>query len=193
MASGPRRIMTNMLPMSAFKVGNPVEGVILMKAHDLTRGLGYLAEYRVHARLLVAIPALVVGELFMESRFRAVLTHIRQVGLLDATDLAYMDEVIATLVRARDAYLPEVAVLVLLIVHTATSYRGLVVDPNLWFGQGSGAHLHLTIADWYVILVSALGRSGKQESINENLPPCPRLGSKMAGALRSRPESPAGS
>jgi hypothetical protein len=115
----------------------------------------FLVEYRVHARVLVAIPVLVVGELFMESRFRAVLTHIRQVGLLDAADLAYMDKVIATLIRARDAFLPELAVLVLLIVHTATSYRALVVDPSLWFGQGSGADLHLTIAGWYVILVSA--------------------------------------
>ena len=48
MASGPRRIMTNMLPMSAFKVGNPVEGVVLMKADDLTRGLGYFCSHGFH-------------------------------------------------------------------------------------------------------------------------------------------------
>jgi hypothetical protein len=57
--------------------------------------------------------------------------------------------------RARDAFLAEFAVLVLLIVHTATSYRGLVVDPSLWLGQGAGADLHLTVAGWYVVLVSA--------------------------------------
>ncbi len=33
--------MTNVLSMSAFKVGNPVEGFVLMKAHDFTRGAGY--------------------------------------------------------------------------------------------------------------------------------------------------------
>lgn len=119
------------------------------------RGLySFLVEYRVHARLLIAIPALLVGELFMESRFRAVLAHIRQAALLDATDLASMDKVIATITRARNAFLPELVVLVLLIVHTATSYRGLV-DTTPWLGLGTGADFHLTIAGWYAVLVGA--------------------------------------
>ncbi len=44
------------------------------------------------------------------------MRHIRQVDLLDATDLAYIDGVIATLVRVRDAFLSELMVLVVLIV-----------------------------------------------------------------------------
>jgi hypothetical protein len=48
MAGGPRRIMANMLLMSAFKVGDPVEGFVLMKAHDLTRDLGYFCSCRFH-------------------------------------------------------------------------------------------------------------------------------------------------
>ncbi len=116
--------------------------------------LSLLREYRIHARLLIAVPALLIGESFMESRFRLVMQHIRQVGLLDAPDLAYMDEVIATLTRLRDAYLPELVVFVLLIIHTAVSYRGLV-DAAPWLGYGSGADLRLTVAGWYAVLVSA--------------------------------------
>jgi hypothetical protein len=116
--------------------------------------LSLLREYRIHARLLIAVPALLIGESFMESRFRLVMQHIRQVGLLAAPDLAYMDEVIATLTRLRDAYLPELVVFVLLIIHTAVSYRGLV-DAAPWLGYGSGADLRLTVAGWYAVLVSA--------------------------------------
>ena len=116
--------------------------------------LSLLREYRIHARLLIAVPALLIGESFMESRFRLVMQHIRQVGLLDAPDLAYMDQVIATLTRLRDAYLPELVVFVLLIIHTAVSYRGLV-DASPWLGYGSGADLRLTVAGWYAVLVSA--------------------------------------
>ncbi len=116
--------------------------------------LSLLREYRIHARLLIAVPVLLIGESFMESRFRLVMQHIREVGLLDAPDLAYMDEVIATLTRLRDAYLPELVVFVLLIVHTAVSYRGLV-DASPWLGYGSGADLRLTVAGWYAVLVSA--------------------------------------
>jgi hypothetical protein len=116
--------------------------------------LSLLKDYRVHARILIAVPALVIGESFMESRFRMVMRHIRQVGLLNASDLAYTEGVIATLIRVRDAFLPELLIFVLLIVHTAASFRGLI-DAAPWLGYGSGVDVHLTVAGWYVVLVSA--------------------------------------
>jgi hypothetical protein len=112
-----------------------------------------LRDYRVHARLLVAVPVLLVGELLMESRFRAVIGHIRQAGLLDALELAHVDDVIATMIRLRDSLLPEFAILLLLIVHTATSYKGLV-DATPWLSRASGGELHLTAAGWYAVVVS---------------------------------------
>ena len=113
-----------------------------------------IRDYRVHARLLIAVPALIVGETFMESRFRLVMQHIRQGGILESIDLTYMDRVIANLIRARDAFLPELVVFVLLVIHTATSYRGLV-DATPWLGHGSGSDLQLTAAGWYAVLASA--------------------------------------
>jgi hypothetical protein len=130
--------------------------LLLITVFSNPRGLSsFITEYRIHSRMLIAVPALLLGEIFMESRFRAVLAHLRQSGLLEAPDMAYMDGVIARLVRLRDAFLPELAVLVLLIVHTATSYRGLIVDPTPWLGQGAGPDLRLTAAGWYAVLVSA--------------------------------------
>jgi hypothetical protein len=122
----------------------------------LNRGglISLLRDYRIHSRLLVAVPVLLVGELLMELRFRAVIGHLRQAGLLDALELVRVDEVIATLIRARDSLLPEFVILLLLIVHTATSYKGLV-DTTPWLSRASGAELHLTAAGWYAVLVSS--------------------------------------
>ena len=128
--------------------------VILTAALNPEGFSSLIRDYRVYARLLIAVPALLLGESFMESRFRPVMQHIRQVGILDTSDLAYMDGVIATLLRVRDAFLPEFLVFVLLVVHTATSYKGLV-DATPWLGHGSGADLQLTVAGWYAVLVSA--------------------------------------
>ena len=116
--------------------------------------LSLMKEYRVHARLLIAVPVLLFGEYFMESRFRLVINYIRQVDLLDTSDLAYIDGVLATLIRVRDAFLPEFVVLVVLITHTALSYKGLV-DATPWLGHGASDGLHLTVAGWYAVLVSA--------------------------------------
>ncbi len=128
--------------------------VILTAALNPEGFSSLIRDYRVYARLLIAVPALLLGESFMESRFRPVMQHIRQVGILDTSDLAYMDGVIATLLRVRDAFPPEFLVFVLLVVHTATSYKGLV-DATPWLGHGSGADLQLTVAGWYAVLVSA--------------------------------------
>jgi hypothetical protein len=113
-----------------------------------------MRDFRVHTRMLVGVPVLLLGELLMESNFRTVFKHIRQAGLLEAADLKRMDGVIATLIRARDSFLPELAILVLLIVHSATSFKG-VVDATPWLSHDSGADLHLTAAGWYAAVVSA--------------------------------------
>jgi hypothetical protein len=114
----------------------------------------FLTDYRVHARLLIAVPALLFGEIYMESRLRGVLIHIRKSVLLDAPDMAHMDGVVADVVRARDAWLPELAVLVLLIVHTIASYKGLVGDTP-WLARGAGDDIRLTAAGWYAVVISA--------------------------------------
>lgn len=112
-----------------------------------------LTDYRAYSRLFLAVPVLLLGEPLLESRFREVFVHIRHAGLLEASDLAYMDRVSATLARMRDSFVPEIAILVLAIVRTATAYRGLV-DATPWLGQGVGPGFHLTAAGWYAILVS---------------------------------------
>lgn len=121
----------------------------------LNRGglLSLLVDYRAYSRFFVATPALLVGEVLMETRFRAVMTHIRQTKLLTEADTTYMDNVIAQMVRLRDSLLPELAILVLLILHTVLAYKGLV-DATPWLGHRVGNELKLTAAGWYVVVVS---------------------------------------
>ncbi len=116
--------------------------------------LSLLRDYRVHSRVLVALPVLLIGELLMESRFRAVMRHIRQAGLLEPSELADVDRFIGKLVRVRDSFFPELAILLLLILHTLTSYKGLV-DATPWLSHGTGADFHLTAAGWYAVIVTS--------------------------------------
>ena len=48
MAGGPRRIVTNMLLMSAFKICNPVEAFVLMEGDDFTRDSGHFCSHGFH-------------------------------------------------------------------------------------------------------------------------------------------------
>jgi len=111
-------------------------------------------DYRVHSRLLVAVPVLLVGQLWVESRFRMVVEHITAAGLLGGLDRARMDDTIAMLRRLRDSVIPELAILFLLVVHDVTSYTTLIHPPPC-LAHGAGSDLHLTAAGWYAVLVSA--------------------------------------
>ncbi|MGA7221330.1 MAG: hypothetical protein WBX16_00620 [Candidatus Acidiferrales bacterium] len=128
--------------------------LIITALLNLEGVVSFIRDYRVHSRMLIAVPALLVGEMLMESRFRAVIEHIHQADLLDAPDLARVDNFVAAVVRVRDSLLPEFTILLLLILHTATSYKGLV-DATPWLSRASGAELHLTAAGWYAVLVSS--------------------------------------
>jgi len=114
--------------------------------------LSLLKDYRVHSRSLIAIPVLLTGEILMDNRLRTVFAHLRKAALLDASDLAHLDEIGARLVRLRDSLLPEFAILLLAIIHTATAYKGLV-DATPWLGHGSGTEFHLTAAGWYGVVI----------------------------------------
>jgi len=114
----------------------------------------FVRDYRVSSRMLIAVPALLIAEYLMELRFRAVMRHIREAGLLDASDLALMDDTIAKLARARNSFLPELTVILILFLHSVMSYRGLV-DATPWLASGTPPDLQLTAAGKYTILVSA--------------------------------------
>ena len=112
-----------------------------------------LKDYRVYSRMLIAVPVLLIGQLLMESRFRMVVRHLAEADLLGASEWARMENVIGVLKRLRDSLFPEATILVLLMVHTLTSFRNLV-DVTPWLAYGVEPNLHLTPAGWYAVLVS---------------------------------------
>jgi len=115
----------------------------------------FLTDYRVYARLLITVSLLLIGEILLDSHFRAVLTSISEAGLLDDPDTAYMDGVVTTIVRLRDAFLPELLILLLLIVRVGTMYHSSV-DATPWLARGTGPEFQPTPAGWYAIWVVGL-------------------------------------
>ena len=115
-----------------------------------------LVDPRVYARLFVAIPALIMGELMMDGYFGAVLRHIREANLLDAADETYMNRVLAQMKRLRDAYLPELIILLLAVVSIVTNMSNHgVLDTTPWLGRRIGDSFHFTAAAWYGVFTGA--------------------------------------
>jgi hypothetical protein len=128
--------------------------VIITALSDRGHLMGLLKSYPAVSRMLIAVPVLLVSLVLMESRFRVVLAHIYKAHLLHAEDLPRMDEILATLVRIRDSFVPELAILLFIAVNTALVYKTQMPDePALSFRVAG--ELHLTPAGWYAVVVSA--------------------------------------
>src|SRR5271157_117550 len=81
--------------------------VILTAMFDSHLLNSLLRDYRVYARVVIAIPVLLAGQALMESRFCIIEQQVRSAKLLGPDDLAYIDGVFATLARWGDSWLPE--------------------------------------------------------------------------------------
>jgi hypothetical protein len=128
--------------------------LVLLTAFFNRSGLAsLLTSYRIYSRMLIAVPVLLLGQHLMESRFRMTVQAIVDAQLLGETDLKRMYEIIASLIRLRDSFIPEAMVVVLLVAHTAIATRSQV-DLAPWLSYGTPPDIHLTAAGWYAIVVS---------------------------------------
>jgi hypothetical protein len=116
--------------------------------------MSFLISYRIHSRMLIAAPVLLLGQGLMESHFRAVVEHIRNARLLADTDLLRTDDIMAGLRRLRDSVLPELVILLLVVVHTGLAVSRLL-DATPWLATATETGLRLTPAGWYTVLISA--------------------------------------
>jgi hypothetical protein len=129
--------------------------LVLLTAFFNPSGLvSLLTSYRVYSRLLIAVPVLLIGQTIMESRFRMVVKNIKDAHLLADEDMTHMEEIIASLIRLRDSFVPEAMVVLLIVAHTIIGIK-TEVDATPWLTYGVQPDLRLTEAGWYALIVSA--------------------------------------
>jgi len=118
--------------------------------------VGLLTDYPINARVLVAVPVLLAGQVIMETAFRTILRHIRHAALLTPSDTGRLDETLARLIRLRDSVIPELVIVVAAYAHVAQLVQTHLVFGRPWMLAGTGAEAHLSPAGWYYALISQL-------------------------------------
>src|SRR5215470_14296397 len=78
--------------------------------------LTLLRDYKITARMLIAVPVLLLGQTLMESRFQMIVRQVRK-DLLSASELTLLQNILVTLTKLRDSVLPELALLVFVYLH----------------------------------------------------------------------------
>ncbi|MCE5317709.1 MAG: hypothetical protein LLG04_10205 [Parachlamydia sp.] len=118
--------------------------------------LPFLKDIAIHIRLLVALPLLILAELFVHQRVRLVVSQFGERGLIADEDRSKFDAAIASAMRLRNSVTAEVLLLVFVymmvlffelhakIGYTVTSWHSLEVNEKM----------QLSLAGWWLGCVS---------------------------------------
>jgi hypothetical protein len=115
---------------------------------------GLLTDYLLYARIAVAIPILLIGQILMEGRFRVIVSHVRKAELLGPEDLSKLETAIATLKRLRDSPLPELVIIALVCAELVLIWKSKVLAGPSWAVTRSDGIAQLKLTGWYYGLVS---------------------------------------
>jgi hypothetical protein len=91
-----------------------------------------LRNYPVNARMLIAVPVLLLGQVVMESCFRAIASHLRETRIVAPGELSRLDAIIAQILRLRDSPLPELILILLIYILVFLMARAKLAGAPTW-------------------------------------------------------------
>ena len=111
-----------------------------------------LVDYRVHARVFIAIPLLLFGQITMETGFREMAQQFLDANIVRVQDLSRFRAIMQTTRRLRDAKLPEAIAFVLVYAQVAYFLESGRYRAAEW--AVDAASNSLTPAGYYSALVA---------------------------------------
>lgn len=113
-----------------------------------------LKDYRVFARVFIAVPVLIAGQPLIEERFRLIVRHFLDANLLRPEDLPRFREILATIKRLKDAWFPELALVALGCVGGILFVGNDPMYDAPWSVRVLGTSVLHSPAGWYFELVT---------------------------------------
>ena len=117
-----------------------------------TATVPFLLDVEVHVRYLLAIPLMVVAELVVHQRMRAVLQQFLGRKLVPEAVRTQFDAAVASVARLRNSVLAEILIIAFVYgVGMFVVWRNYVaLDANTWYATTSAAGSRLSLAGmWY--------------------------------------------
>jgi hypothetical protein len=115
----------------------------------------FLYDVESHARLLVALPVLIIAELVVHRRISPVVRRFVERGIVVAEDLPKLTAAINSTLRARNSALLEVGLLVFVYTIGIWIWRSEnAVGVQSWYAVPRDNRLHLTLPGYWLGYVS---------------------------------------
>jgi hypothetical protein len=111
----------------------------------------FLYDYEVHARLLFSVPLLILAELVVYVRMRAIAAQFVERQIITPAIRPRFDAILSSAMRMRNSVPAEIAILLLVFIAGPFIWRGtLALQSDTWYATVTGSRLSYTAAGtWY--------------------------------------------
>jgi len=117
--------------------------------------LPFLRDIEAQARLLVALPILIVAELVVHKRGRGIIVQFHERGLVRPADLPRFDRLLESAMRLRNSIAIEVGLLILAVTVGHWLWRSTIAHGSTsWYAIYDHGQMHLTRAGIWFAAVS---------------------------------------
>ncbi len=117
--------------------------------------LTFLRDLETHARLLLALPLLILAELFVHKRMRLLVGQFLSRRLVPESARAKFDAAIGSAMRLRNSIVAEVLLVAIVYAAMLFVWRTYVVfDVAGWYRVPRDGQLRPSLAGWWLALVS---------------------------------------
>jgi hypothetical protein len=118
-------------------------------------GLPFLRDVETHVRFLIALPVLVIAELFAHQRLPSALSLFLERGVVTTEDIPKFHAAIKTAMRMRNSVPLELSLLVLAYTggHWVWAHE-LALGTATWYAVPDGNNMHLTLPGYWNAFVS---------------------------------------
>jgi hypothetical protein len=118
--------------------------------------LTFMHDVEMHARLLLALPLLIVAELIVHRRMRAVVEQFLDRGLIPDAARAQFDAAVAAAMRLRNSVTAEVLLIAFVyVVGVGYVWRTQgALDVATWYSAPRGGSAQPSLAGWWLGCVS---------------------------------------
>jgi hypothetical protein len=119
----------------------------------------FLEDAEAQARLLIALPLLILAEVIAHNRLAIIVGHFRSRGIVVGKDLERFDRMVENTLRLRNSYWIELALFGLAFLVQPTFWQHNAATGTTWYSTASGSGQHLTLAGfWYAYVSRAIFR-----------------------------------
>ena len=115
----------------------------------------FLYDIETHARLLIALPALIIAELVVHRRVSPVVRRFVERGIVVTAELPKFNAAVNSALRARNSVALEISLLALVYTVGLWIWRSqIAVGVPTWYAVPQSSHLNLTLSGYWYAYVS---------------------------------------